>query len=92
MKTMTLTVGYVAEAFIDELCSMVERDPHRKTEQESAFLGDDTKPRTIAIGKYLYKLGGEKLMGEVCSKVFERHRWSGRSLEMAWNGIGDWEA
>lgn len=90
MQTMTVTKGFVAGALIEELCAMVENDPHKGTEHEAAFLGDATRGRTVAIGKALHKIGGEDLMSHACSVVYKTHGWSGRSLDMAWNGIGEW--
>lgn len=90
MQTMTVTKGFVAGALIEELCAMVENDPHKGTEHASAFLGDETRNRTIAIGKALHRIGGENLMIHACQTVYRVHGVSGRSLDMAWNGIGDW--
>lgn len=89
MQTMTVTKGFVAGALIEELCAMVANDPHRGTEHEDAFLGE-SRGRTVAIGKALHKIGGERLMRKACATVRQAHGWSARSLEMAWNGVGDW--
>jgi hypothetical protein len=90
-QTMTLTIRFVAEALIDELCSMVEQDQQKGTEYQSAFLGKKTKDRTVAIGNALLKFGGEDLMVHAYYKVLERHGvMSARMLECSWDGIGDW--
>jgi hypothetical protein len=74
-----------------ELCAMVENDPDRGTEYESAFLGEATKARTIEIGKELHDICGERAMLMVHAKVFDRcDAQAARMLEMAWDGIGEW--
>lgn len=79
------------QALISELVAMVLNDPHRGTEDEEAFLGMRTRPRTEEIGRQLHSVGGHAAMVEAYDAVRGRHgAGSARSLEMAWDGIGDW--
>jgi hypothetical protein len=96
VQTITITKHFVIETLIDELCDMVERDPQKGTEYQSAFIGEKTKAKTVQIGETLLRYGEkavepEELMVHAYYKVLERHGiMSARMLEVAWDGIGDW--
>jgi hypothetical protein len=79
-----------AAPLIAELKAMVENDPNRGTEHEGAFLDNKTRPRAREIGKALYAMGDHVLMIRAHQEVQRIGGFSFRSLEMAWDGIGDW--
>jgi hypothetical protein len=81
-----------SQILIDELIHMAETDPHKGTEDRSAFLSEATKQRTREIGAELLKIGGMKLMIHARKEVQKRHGVISRNLDFAWNGIGSWEA
>lgn len=78
-----------AARLITELVHIVRDDPHKGTEFETAFL-ENTKERTQQIGWKLYELGGHPLMVFAHAVVLDLFGSSARSLEMAWNGCGEW--
>lgn len=77
--------------FIRELGQMYIDDPKRMTEEDNAFIGTETKPRTREIGQILHDLGGKGAMLRVHDAVLAEH--GGRAagmLRIAWSGIGLW--
>lgn len=78
------------EALVSELLAMGAADPMPGTEYYAAYLVGD-KPRAHAIGERLYELGGHQLMLRVHGRIDrEAPPYSGRHLEIAWDGVGDW--
>jgi hypothetical protein len=78
-----------AVRLVQELCDMVENDPNKGTEHETAFFRD-TRPRTREIGAELYALGGHPLMVLAYDMVRLKYGPSARSLEVNWSGVGEW--
>jgi hypothetical protein len=78
----------VADDLIEELCAMAANDPtDGRDRHQSAFIGKATKDRTIEIGQWLHRRGGEDLMWEALHKV--RDRAGGMRMQMlscAWFG------
>lgn len=62
--------------------------------EQPSYLNETTgnKKRTIEIGKYLYSVGGQNLLLEVCAIVKKKLPSEVRELDYAWHGIGDWMA
>lgn len=85
----TETIDVEAAGLILELKMMVLNDPHRGTEDETAFFRD-TRPRTREIGQRLYEKGGHNLMLRAYYDIREKFGPSARSLEVNWDGIGEW--
>ena len=80
--------GRAAE-LIAELSMMVRDDPHRGTEFEEAFL-THTKERTRQIGWELFEIGGHNLMLAAHNIIRQLYGPSARSLEVAWDSVGEW--
>jgi len=78
-----------ARQLVAELCGMVDADPNKGTEFETAFFRD-TRPRTREIGAELYALGGHSLMVLAYDVIRQKHGPSARSLEINWSGVGEW--
>lgn len=77
--------------FIRELGQMYLDDPKRMTEEESAFIGANTKPRTREIGQILHDVGGKRAMLRVHDAILEEHGpGAAGTLRIAWGGIGLW--
>ena len=74
---------------VNELCGIVEADPNKGTEHETAFF-HETRPRTREIGTQLYALGGHALMILAYDVVRQKYGPSARSLEVNWSGVGEW--
>lgn len=79
-------------ALVAELLDMANRDPNPGTELYAAYLERD-KPRAREIGERLYEVGGHALMERVHQTIVARAPpYSGRHLDYAWDGVGDWRA
>jgi hypothetical protein len=78
-----------ARELVEELARMVEDDPNRGTPHETAFF-HETRVRAREIGGELYELGGHALMVSAYDVIRERYGHSARSLEVNWNGVGEW--
>lgn len=90
-RAKAMDIAASAKPLIEELCRMVDEDSKRGTEYESAYLGKATRFRTREIGQVLYEIEGHELMMRAYYEVRNRHgAGSSRSLEMAWDGIGEW--
>lgn len=83
------SVSPASAKLITELYEMVQTDPNRGTEYESAYL-DHTSDRTKAIGQALYDDGGHALMLAAHGYIRQCHGSSARCLEIAWDGIAEW--
>ena len=76
-----------------ELGQMYLDDPNRMSETESAYINDDTRPRTREIGQILHDLGGKRTMVDVHYAIeIEHGRGAAGMLRIAWSGIGLWMA
>ena len=59
---------------------------------DSSWLLSNALPRARQIGRRLYEKGGNDLMLQVHRDLKNELRGaSGRELEVAWNGIGEWQ-
>ena len=85
----TENIDIAAAGLILELKFMVENDPDKGTENETAFFRG-TRPRTREIGQRLYENGGHNLMLRAYYDIRKAYGPSARSLEINWSGIGEW--
>lgn len=77
---------------VAELIEMGRRDPNPETELYAAYLEKD-KPRAREIGERLNEIGGHALMEQVHQTIVATAPpYSGRHLDFAWDGVGDWSA
>jgi hypothetical protein len=89
-RARAMPVPAEAATMIEELCAMVTGDPNRGNQHEGSFLDKKTRPRTVEIGQALCRIGGHELMIKAHFEVSKLKGFSARSLEMAWDGVGDW--
>jgi hypothetical protein len=74
-----------------ELGQMYLDDPNRMSETESAFINDETRPRTREIGQILHDIGGKRTMIDVHFAIDLVHGpGAAGMLSRAWAGIGLW--
>jgi hypothetical protein len=77
--------------FVQELGQMYLDDPNRMSETESAFINDETRPRTREIGQILHDIGGKRTMIDVHFAIDLVHGpGAAGMLSRAWAGIGLW--
>jgi hypothetical protein len=89
----------VDERLVDEIISLLNRidqiceEDYVGATKEGTPLNNEWKKidsRLYNIGQELYDKGGMNLMRKVYDRVYKKGRLTGRYLERAWDGIGEW--
>jgi len=84
---------------VDELISLLNRIDRICEQDYSSAIKEGTPlnkewkacdARLYEIGEELYEKGGINLMRKVYARVYKKGRLTGRYLEHAWSGIGEW--
>jgi DNA-binding transcriptional ArsR family regulator len=91
--------GSVDERLVDEIISLLNRidqicgEDYSAATKEGTTLNNEWKTidnRLYSIGQELYDKGGMNLMRKVYDRVYKKGRLTGRYLERAWDGAGEW--
>jgi hypothetical protein len=91
--------GSVDERLVDEIISLLNRidqicaEDYLAATKEGTPLNNECKTidnRLYGIGQELYDKGGMSLMRKVYDRVYKKGCLTGRYLERAWDGAGEW--